>query len=146
MWADYMSKTRHSSKELSPPQGVTIAQVDAMSGRIWQEGCGPEITEAYLAGTEPREMCGGGFEGEMMAGFDEPAMISEQEAMAMSMDAMGNQQTQVVVDPAEADTMTDEDTVEVSEPDTIPRARIDPLPPPPKRDTIPVRDSLSSYR
>lgn len=146
MWASYMSRTRHSSGELAPPQGVTIAQVDAMSGQVWQPGCGPEITEAYLAGTEPREICGGGYIGEMMAGFDEPAMISEQEAMAMSMDAMGNRQTEIVVDPAEAEPRTDEDTVEVSEPDTIPRPRSDPVPPPPKRDTIPVRDSLSSYR
>src|SRR6185436_4095525 len=101
MWASYMSKTRHSSGELSPPQGVTVAQIDGMSGQLWQPACGPEITEAYLSGTEPHEMCGGGFMGDMMAGFQEPAMISEEEARAMAADAMGNMQSQVVVDPAE---------------------------------------------
>jgi len=119
MWADYMSKTKHSSGEISPPQGVTMAQVDAASGRVWQEGCGPEITQAFIAGTEPRDMCGGGFEGDMMAGYQEPAMISEQQAMDMSAEAMGNQQDQIVVDPAENDPTVADDTTDVTEPDTL---------------------------
>ncbi len=120
IWADYMSKTKHSSDELSPPQGVTMAQVDWTSGRIWQDGCGPQITQAYLSGTEPRDACGGVFEGDLMAGFEEPAMISEQQAMEMSVDAMGNRQVQVVVDPADSGNLGSENTVEIAEPDTVP--------------------------
>src|SRR6185295_18357188 len=41
MWASYMSKTKHSSGEMSPPQGITVAQIDAMSGQLWQPACGP---------------------------------------------------------------------------------------------------------
>jgi penicillin-binding protein 1B len=119
MWADYMSKTRHSSGEISPPQGVTMAQVDAVSGRVWQEGCGPQLTQAYIAGTEPRDMCGGGFEGDMMAGYQEPAMISEQQAMDTLAEAMGSQQTQIVLDPAENDPTAADDTADLSVYDTL---------------------------
>src|SRR6476620_1239662 len=49
----------------------------------------------------------------------EPAMISEQEAMAMSAEAMGNQQNQIVVDPAENDPTAAADTVDATEPDTL---------------------------
>ena len=118
-----------------------MAQVDAMSGRIWQEGCGPEITEAYLTGTEPREMCGGGFEGQMLAGFEEPAMISEEQAMEMARDALetGHREAQIVADPAEPDTTSEPDTVAIPKP-VVPEA------PPPPKDTIPKKDSLSIYR
>lgn len=187
MWASYMSKTRHSSGELSAPQGVTIAQIDVTSGQLWQPSCGPEISEAYLSGTEPHDLCGNAFTGDMMAGFEEPAMISEQEAMAMSADAMSGMPTQIVVDPAEADTTSsDDDTVELAVPDTVrvdvqqqnqrqiderarrerarviqpppvnpqpqplpqppPRPPVDTSPPPVRRDTLPIPDSLSSYR
>jgi 1A family penicillin-binding protein len=191
MWASYMSKTRHSSGELSPPQGVTIAQIDVTSGQLWQPSCGPQISEAYLSGTEPHDMCGTAFEGDMMAGYQEPAMISEQEAMAMAQDAMSGMPSQVVVDPADTDSMTDDDTLEVAAPDSFrvdiqqetqriqqetqrqieerarrersrvieppqpqpqtqppanPRPPVDSAPAPVKRDTIPVTDSLSSYR
>ncbi len=118
MWADYMSKTPHSAGEIKPPQGVTLAQVDIITGRVWQDGCGPGITEAYLSGTEPREPCGGGIgSDQMLAGFEEPAMISEQQAMDMSADAAaaGNRETQIVNDPAESDPTAQNDTAGVSD-------------------------------
>ncbi len=116
MWADYMSKAPHSADEIKPPQGVTMAQVDVMTGRVWQDGCGPGITEAFLSGTEPREPCGGGFEGDQMMAFEEPAMISEQEAMAMSADAMamGDRESQIVNDPAENDPTAQDDTTDAA--------------------------------
>ena len=140
MWADYMSKTKHSSGEIRPPQGVTMAQVDAATGRVWQDGCGPALTEAYLSGTEPRDICGGGIQGDqMMAGFTEPAMISEQQAMDMSADATatGNHASQIVKDPAESD-------VESRNEPPVTRPQVDSQPPPPARDTIPKKDSLLS--
>ena len=124
-----------------------MAQVDAVSGLLWQEGCGPEVTEAYLSGTEPREMCGCGFMGDqMMAAFEEPGMISEQQAMEMSADemAMGHRESQVV-DPA--DTATADKNVTVDEPDTVRVEQRQPPPPPTNpRDTIPKKDSLSTSR
>ena len=120
MWADYMSRTHHSSGELSPPNGVTMAQVDAVSGQVWQQGCGPEITEAYLSGTKPRDMCGaggGGFQGDLVAGYEEPAIITDQQAMDMSAPPMGNEG--IVNDPAESEPISPDDTIEINEPDTF---------------------------
>jgi len=134
MWADYMSQTKHSSGEITAPHGVTMAQVDGATGRVWQDGCGPAITEAYLSGTEPRDLCGGAFEGDQMAAFEEPAMITEQQAMdsaAGDMTARGRE-SRIVNDPAESDT-TSRDTLQVIEP-------------PPPRDTIPKKDSLLTFR
>ena len=125
MWASYMSNTKHSSAEIPAPQGVTMAQIDAVSGLIWQDGCGPQVTEAYLSGTEPHDLCGGGFQGDqMMAAFEEPAMISEQQAMDMTCyDAeLGRRETQIVTDPADTEAVTDntsadeQDTVRVEQP------------------------------
>ncbi len=139
MWADYMSKTSHSAGEIKPPQGVTLVQVDIATGRAWQDGCGPGITEAYLSGTEPRDLCGGGIESEqMLAGFEEPAMISEQQAMDMSADAAaaGNRETQIVNDPAESDPTAQNDTADVSD-------ESDSLSIVPRRDTTRVRGERS---
>ena len=145
MWAAYMSMTKHSAAELSPPSGVSMAQVDATNGLIWQDGCGPEVTQAYLSGTEPREMCGGGYMGDqMMAGYEEPGMISEQAAMDMAAyDAeMGRRENQVVTDPADKE-MTADDTATVEEQDSvrIPQP-VQPQPVPQTRQPIerPVRD------
>ncbi len=129
MWAAYMSNTKHSSGEITAPQGVSIAQVDVVSGLLWQEGCGPAVTEAYLSGTEPRDMCGGGYQGDQMMVFSEPGMISEQQAMAMAADemAMGSHESQVI-DPADSGRSASEVTVE--EPDTVRVEQPITLPPP----------------
>jgi hypothetical protein len=150
-----------------------MAQVDVMTGRLWQDGCGPGITEAYLSGTEPREPCGGGFEGDQMMAFEEPAMISEQQAMEMS-GMEGNHDNEIVVDPADSDPTAQDDSSEDSavqdsllaqpQRDTTrqsanrrrpiadrPPSRVsqpirqpvDSQPPPPARDTIPKNDSLA---
>jgi 1A family penicillin-binding protein len=133
IWADFMSRAPHSQSELRPPAGVTMVQIDAATGLLWQDGCGPGVTEAFLSGTEPHEPCGGGLEGDqMMTGFEEPAMITEQQAMDVSGDpgAMRMRGDQIVNDPAESDTSARNDTTR-SEPARVPR------------DTVPKTDSLS---
>ncbi len=117
MWADFMSKTAHSAGEIKAPQGVTVVQVDAATGHAWQDGCGPAVTVAFLSGTEPRDPCGGGYEGDQtMAAYTEPGMISADQAMVMSGDAaaMGTHESQVI-DPAESDVTAREDTVSISD-------------------------------
>ena len=144
IWADFMSKTTHSSGEIKAPQGVSIVQVDAATGHLWQDGCGPEVTVAFLSGTEPQEPCGGGYQGDqMMAGYEEPGMISEQQAMDMSADsvAMGSHESQVV-DPADADVTARGDTLPQPVRQPVDSQAPAPAPPPP-RDTIPRKDSLS---
>ena len=76
----------------------------------------------------------------MMAAFEEPGMISEQQAMEMSTDetALGHRESRVI-DPADS-AMTDAEVV-VEKPDTA-RAEQPPPPPPNPRDTIPKKDSL----
>lgn len=45
------------------PDGVELVAVEASSGKRADAGCGPAITEVFLAGTAPRETCTGGERG-----------------------------------------------------------------------------------
>jgi membrane peptidoglycan carboxypeptidase len=139
IWASYMTRAPHSTAEIQPPQGVSMVEVEAMTGRVWQPGCGPSVIEAYLSGTEPREPCGGYFDGsQVLSIYEEPPMYSDEMA-PMPMDMSQNE---IVVDPDEGDTMdvdmdVETDTMEV-EPPVVDssalreerRRRDRPLPPP----------------
>jgi membrane carboxypeptidase/penicillin-binding protein len=130
LWAAYMTKVPHSNGELQPPGGVSVVEVDVATGRLWQPQCGPNITEVFLSGTEPREPCGGGFDyGQILAGYQEPAMIMDSAMMDMPID--GAHEMQVVNDPDAVD-ISPEDTL-VQE-DSIPTY----VPPAPR-----VQDTLS---
>jgi penicillin-binding protein 1B len=66
IWAAYMAKAPHAQSDIQPPQGVAVVDVDAATGLVWQPGCGPSVSEAFLSGTEPRQPCGGYFDGSQM--------------------------------------------------------------------------------
>jgi 1A family penicillin-binding protein len=157
IWATYMTNAPHKHAELQAPQGVTIVQVEAATGRLWQEGCGPSVTEAFLSGTEPREPCGGYYDGsQMLSIYEEPGMISEEMAAQMADSSMNR--VEIVDDPdapevQEADTVVEQtiDTVQTKPPVQPPVVHppvvrppvVQPpvTPPPTQKDTL--KDSLS---
>lgn len=131
VWAEYMKRAPHSHSDLRPPGGVSVMEVDMATGRVWQQSCGPSVTEVFLAGTEPREPCGGYFDyGALMAVFEEPPTMMDTVGMAMPVE--GTEEMQIVNDPDEVD-VSESDTLDV-EVDSIP---VDPPIPSPV-DTAPV--------
>lgn len=109
LWAAYMTKVPHSHGDLQPPPGVRVVEVDAATGRLWQPQCGPNVTEVFLSGTEPREPCGGAFDyGQIIAGYQEPPMMMD--SMMMDVPVDGTRDMQIVNDPDATD-MSDADTV-----------------------------------
>ncbi len=143
IWADYMRKAPHSHGELRPPAGVSVVEVDAATGRLWQAECGPPVVEVFLSGTAPRESCGGYFDyGQIMAGFEEPALYGDSIAMDGQMES--DTATGIVKDPDEVEVPETPvpvaaDSIPVA-PAPIPAPPILPPPPPP-----PVtKDSLST--
>ena len=111
IWGAYMQRAPHAHGELQPPSGVTFTEIEAMTGRVWQPGCGPSVTEVFLAGTEPREQCGGPFEGTFAMGqFAEPPMMTDEQMQEMSQ-GMDMRPPQVIVDSAEMNSnSSDEDS------------------------------------
>jgi len=113
IWASYMVAAPHSHADIRPPEGVSVVEIEAATGRVWQPGCGQVVTEAFLSGTEPREPCGGYFGEQMLTGFEEPPMFSEEMAADMSMYDSAMSQVEVVDDP---------DAVEITEEEVAPEA------------------------
>ena len=172
MWGEFMQRAPHVKGEIRPPAGVSFSEIEAMSGRLWRPGCGPSVVEVFLSGTEPRETCGGSFEGSYTMGqFEEPPMISEDAAAAM-VEGMELNEPQMIHDPDSADMSSDDedaaeedtafDSVQIRPPvppPVVPREsrpipppapseipppppEIPPPPPPPNRDTLPLRAPL----
>jgi penicillin-binding protein 1B len=149
IWATFMTKAPHRQSEIQAPQGVTMVEVEAATGRVWQAGCGPSVTEAFLSGTEPREPCGGYFDGsQVLSIYEEPGMMSEEMAAALAAADASMNRVEIVDDPdlaemQEADTAIDEqiDTVQTKPPVVQPPVVQPPvIVPPPTRDTL--KDSL----
>jgi membrane carboxypeptidase/penicillin-binding protein len=111
IWGAYMQRAPHAHGEMQPPSGVTFAEIEAMTGRLWQPGCGPSVTEVFLTGTEPREQCGGPFEGTFAMGeFIEPPMITDEQMQEMTQ-GMDMRPPEVIHDPDSAEmTSSDEDS------------------------------------
>jgi penicillin-binding protein 1B len=113
IWGSFMRRAPHSHAEIAPPRGVSGVEVEAMSGRLWEPGCGPSVVEVFLTGTEPRERCGGFYQGTYaMEGYEEPMMLTEEQAAQLLSEGMD--QSQIVVDPdaiemsADTDGLSDE--------------------------------------
>jgi penicillin-binding protein 1B len=160
----YLSRVPHKREEIGAPQGVSVVEVEAASGLVWQPGCGPSVIEAFMSGTEPTQLCGGAYNGmQDLSIYTEPPMLSDEMAAQMSAyDSL--YRVQPVDDPDLADmsqvdtaTEVDDDTV-VDEPvlDTLqaPRPPVVKPPvvvPPLPRDTVEdsviiKRDSLVRLR
>ncbi len=119
IWAAYMSRAPHIAADIKPPTGVTIVEIEAATGRLWELGCGPSVVEAFLSGTEPREQCGGYFSGSLVMGpYEEPPMMTEEQwaEWAKSMSAL--REGEVVKDP-DLSTMSDADTLDLDQADSI---------------------------
>ncbi|HUQ20970.1 MAG TPA: PBP1A family penicillin-binding protein [Gemmatimonadaceae bacterium] len=142
IFGTYMQRAAHSHDELQPPPGISLVEVEAMSGRRWGPGCGESVTEVFLKGTEPAEQCGGAFTGSMaMGGYEEPPMITEEQAAALEAMAqdMAMRQSEIVHDPDSVDISSDEDTGNarsddpVRESRPVPQSMPFPVRPPPER-------------
>jgi penicillin-binding protein 1B len=161
MWGWYMSRVPHSRQDIGAPQGVSVVEVEAATGRVWQPGCGPSVVEAFLQGTEPRDPCGGFYDGtQSLTIYMEPGVFND--SMAMPEFDQTYNQIEAVDDPDLADmSMVDtatevndeDDTVSVRPPVITPpevrppvvRPPVDsaPRPRPPAREPAPPpRDSL----
>jgi penicillin-binding protein 1B len=150
IFAAYMQRAPHARGELRPPQGVSFVEVEAMSGRRWSPGCGPSVVEVFLSGTEPQEQCGGFYDGSMvMGGFEEPPMISEEQARMMeqmAQEMMRMHEREMVHDPdsmvisgdEEDSAITQDDSIREPQPPPPPR-RIQVAPPRQREEQLPVR-------
>ena len=119
IWATYMTRAPHSQADIMPPQGVSMVEVEAMTGRVWQPGCGPSVVEAYLSGTEPHDPCGGSFDGSQMLGmYEEPPMMTDSMAMQMQPYDTMTMNHEIVKDPDEADVSNQDMNVDAG-PDTV---------------------------
>jgi penicillin-binding protein 1B len=121
IWATYVARAPHMRADIRPPAGVTMVEIEAATGRLWELGCGPSVVEAFVSGTEPRERCGGYFEGSLVLGpFEEPPMLTDEELAEWARSMSALHEGEIVKDPdlsgmAEpADTAADVDSVEVT--------------------------------
>ena len=135
MWAEYMRRAPHSRKALQAPEGVSVVEVEAASGRVWRNGCGPSVTEVFLAGTEPRDQCGGYWDGQpMLTEFEEPAYMTEEQWAEWARQMAGMQE----IDPVE-----DPDSIELDPADTLVVEDVDSAAVEPPEVAPPVVDSVN---
>jgi membrane peptidoglycan carboxypeptidase len=129
IWGAFMSKVPHKQEDIASPQGVSVVEIEALTGRVWQPGCGPSVTEAFLSGTEPRDPCGGVYDPYgTLSIYMEPGIYNDSMAAAMYPYDTMTSRVEAVADPDLAD-MPDLDTAAVS----VDTADIEPTPvaPPP---------------
>jgi penicillin-binding protein 1B len=149
IFGSFMSKVPHQTADIGAPEGVSIVEIEAATGLVWQPGCGPSVIEAFLAGTEPRQQCGGFYDGmQNLSIYMEPPVLSDELAAQMAAyDSL--YRVQPIDDPDLADmsqldttTLMDDDTVIVDEPRVDTATVRKPVPPPVVRPPIiepPVR-------
>ena len=131
IWAAFMRGAPHARGEIAAPPGVSVIQVEAASGRVWREGCGPALTEVFLDGSEPRVPCGGAFDGSSIyAQFEEPGTLTEEQWAEWDRANAGMGNVQIVDDP---------DAVETTEPDLV-------TPPTPELDSADAAQRLEDER
>jgi penicillin-binding protein 1B len=59
IWADFIRSTSDwlVTEDFVPPPGIVVRDIDRVSGRLATDACTDVITEAFLTGTEPMELC-----------------------------------------------------------------------------------------
>jgi penicillin-binding protein 1B len=118
IWAKFMTRVPHSRADIRPPVGVSIVEIEAVSGRLWEVGCGPSVVEAFLSGTEPRDRCGGFYEGSLVLGpFEEPPMLTDDQLAEWARMMSTLHEGEIVKDPEmsginEADTVVDMEDID----------------------------------
>jgi penicillin-binding protein 1B len=61
IWVDFMKVALGGHKPTqfpAPPEGIVFVDIDSETGLLARPGCPKTRTEAFIAGTEPREPCG----------------------------------------------------------------------------------------
>ncbi|HKH91617.1 MAG TPA: penicillin-binding transpeptidase domain-containing protein, partial [Gemmatimonadaceae bacterium] len=59
-WTAFMKEVyrrRRPSADWTRPEGIVERQIDMTSGELWGPGCGPVMTDYFLAGTDPIATC-----------------------------------------------------------------------------------------
>ena len=59
IWTQFMkgALAGHTSVPFDAPEGISFMEIDAETGKLAGANCPKIIKEAFLAGTEPREVC-----------------------------------------------------------------------------------------
>jgi penicillin-binding protein 1B len=59
IWTQFMKNALagHSTQGFEPPEGISFVEIDRDTGKLAQPGCPRTYNEAFLAGTEPLEIC-----------------------------------------------------------------------------------------
>ncbi|MGK2961137.1 MAG: transglycosylase domain-containing protein, partial [Gemmatimonadaceae bacterium] len=140
LWAEFMRRAPHSRAGITQPAGVSTLEIEAATGRVWRSGCGPSVTEVFLSGTEPREQCGGYWDGEpLFVEFEEPAYLTEEQWAEWVRSMADTQYVQAIEDPEAFDMSVYDDSIGEFEIDTarveIPEME-EPVIIPPIRDSV----------
>jgi penicillin-binding protein 1B len=103
VWAAYMTKVQHEERQIAPPRGVTLLEVERSSGLRWQNGCGASVEEAFLSGTEPEGTCQPRRRRPepVLADYQEPAVISLDKLREWMEEAPGVEDVEVVIESVE---------------------------------------------
>jgi len=59
-WTSFMKEVyrrRRPSADWARPDGIVERQIDMTTGELWAPGCGPAMTDYFLAGTDPIATC-----------------------------------------------------------------------------------------
>lgn len=91
IWTEFM-KRAHAHREyrgvqpFSPPDGVAIVDIDPLSGRLATAACPKTVSEVFLAGTQPVELCQlhGGAGRTLISSWESDPAPSPQSARASS--------------------------------------------------------------
>jgi membrane carboxypeptidase/penicillin-binding protein len=59
IWTTFMTRALagHANLTFNPPDGITFVDIDRDTGKVAAPGCPRVFKEAFLAGTEPAEVC-----------------------------------------------------------------------------------------
>jgi membrane carboxypeptidase/penicillin-binding protein len=59
IWTTFMTRALagHANLTFEAPEGITFVDIDRDTGKVAAPGCPRVFKEAFLAGTEPTEVC-----------------------------------------------------------------------------------------
>jgi penicillin-binding protein 1B len=99
IWAAYMAKTKHEKREIAAPKGVRVVAIERATGLRWRSGCGAQLDEAFLRGTEPEEECSARARPRVVTAYREPPVITFEESQRWATEIPGLGEVQIIIDP-----------------------------------------------
>jgi len=59
IWTDFMKMALagHSNLQFEAPEGISFVEIDRDTGKLATPACPRTMTESFITGTEPAEMC-----------------------------------------------------------------------------------------